>query len=91
MDKPLEEMTRTELMEIVEKSGLEVDLGSGYVPLKRLREIVAEIRNDDSVALASEFDFIEEDEAEEFVEEIEWVTIPGSSARRPKKVLRKKK
>jgi hypothetical protein len=42
------------------------------------------------VALASEFDFIEEEEVEEFVEEIEWIRIPGSSAKRPKKVLRKK-
>ena len=90
MDKPLEEMTRTELMEAIEKSGREIDLGSGYVPINRLREVVAEIYSDDSVALASEFDFIEEDEAEEFVEEIEWVRIPGSSAKRPKKVLRKK-
>lgn len=90
MDKPLEEMTRTELMEAIEKSGQKVDLGSGYVSINKLREVVAELYSDDSVALASEFDFIEEDEAEEFVEEIEWVRIPGSSAKRPKKVLRKK-
>ncbi len=90
MDKPLEEMTRTELMEAIEKSGRKIDLGSGYVSISRLREVVAEIYSDDSVALASEFDFIEEDEADEFVEEIEWVRIPGSSAKRPKKVLRKK-
>ena len=90
MNKPLEEMTRTELMEAIEKSGQEVDLGSGYVSISRLREVVAELYSDDSVALASEFDFIEEDEADEFVEEIEWIRIPGSSAKRPKKVLRKK-
>ncbi len=90
MDKPLEEMTRTELMEAIEKSGQKVDLGSGYVSISRLREVVAELYSDDSVALASGFDFIEEDEADEFVEEIEWIRIPGSSAKRPKKVLRKK-
>lgn len=85
----LNEMSRDELVYIWKTiyEGNLSDLGSGYVSATTLRKAIAEkLEAEEGVASAkSSFEFVDIEEAEALDEdagEIEWYTVPGSSARR---------
>lgn len=99
MKKRVEEMSRDELIQVYTEvyGGKLSDLGDGYIPIATLREAVSlsfslSLNDDDgqkTVRASSEFGFIEQEEAEKLDEEAEaqyeWITIPGSSAKRRRK------
>jgi hypothetical protein len=90
LEKPIEEYTRAELVEIYEEETGEsiVNLGEGYISVSTLREAVASLEDEESIfESTSGFEFVENDEAEEIDREAEaqWHRIPGSSARRIRK------
>jgi len=98
MEKPVEEMTRDELIHIyVDVYDRELsELGSGYIPVDTLREAVAMLLDVDpedepyTISSASDFEFVDIDKAEELdaeasEQQVEWYRIHGSSARRIKK------
>ncbi len=100
MNKNVEEMSREELIHAYTEvyGGKLSDLGDGYISIKTLREAVAlsftrNLEDEEgrkAVSASSEFGFVEQDEAEELDKEAEaqyeWITIPGSSAKRRRKV-----
>ena len=84
----LNEMSRDELVYIWKTfyEGNLSDLGSGYVSAKTLRGAIAsKLEAEEGVVEAtSSFEFVDVDEAEALDDEageVEWITIPGSSAR----------
>lgn len=92
--KTVEEMSRNELIRVYEEvyGGKLSDLGDGYIPIATLKEAVALLLDADpddkpqAVRASSDFGFVEQKEAEEFDNEVEaqyeWITVPGSSAKR---------
>lgn len=99
MKKRVEEMSREELIQVYTEvyGGKLSDLGDGYIPVATLREAVSlsfslslnDSEFEKTVRASSDFGFIEQEEAEELDEEAEaqyeWITIPGSSAKRRRK------
>lgn len=91
LEKPLDEYTRSELVELYEEeTGRSAsELSAGYVSIATLREAVASLVEEEYFEATSGFEFVEQDEAEEIEEEAEaqrteWYRVPGSSARRIK-------
>lgn len=85
----LDKMSRDELVYIWKTfyEGSLSDLGSGYVSATTLRKAIAsklDAEKQGEASAVSSFEFIEEEEAEALdadAGEVEWYTIPGSSAR----------
>lgn len=85
----LNEMSRDELVYIWKtfyKRTLS-DISSGYVSAKALREVIAtelEAEKEGVASKTSSFEFVDVEEAEALDKdagEVEWYTVPGSSAR----------
>jgi len=100
MKKRVEEMSRKELIQVYTEvyGGKLSDLGDGYIPIATLREAVSlsfslslnDSEFEKTIRASSDFGFIEQEEAEELDREAdetqyEWITIPGSSAKRRRK------
>jgi hypothetical protein len=96
--KKVGEMSRGELIRIYTEvyGGKLSDLGDGYISIADLRIAVSTLLDADpedeprTVRASSEFGFVEQEEAEEIDKEAEaqyeWYTVPGSNAKRRRRI-----